>query len=75
MQTVTQHAKAYERRVRTAAQQQGFRLRRSPSRTPGYVEHGTYRLESFAGDCVISRHPGGYGLTLVEIEAELARLA
>lgn len=64
---------AREGRVRARARRQGLVLRKSRSRDPRAVQHGTYMLLDGSTNAVVaSGLANGYGLDLDEVEAALA---
>lgn len=62
---------AREARVRNRAKQLGLRLEKSRSRTPELPEWGTYQLVDENRIIVASGGPGGYGLSIEEVENAL----
>lgn len=64
--------KTYENRVRRAAERQGLRLEKSRRRDPRAVDYGTYRLVDPATNTVTLSMPSGFGLSLTEVDRELA---
>jgi hypothetical protein len=66
--------KAYESRVRARARRQGLRVAKSRSRTPEVIGYGTYMLIDRDTRFVVSYGlSSGYGLSLEEIEEQLAK--
>ncbi|WP_328435748.1 hypothetical protein [Nocardia puris] len=69
-----QAEKVRENRLRRAATRQGLRLERCRARDPRALGFGTYRLsDAFTGAVRASAGRSGYGLTLTDVERELAK--
>ena len=69
------HEKVRENRMRRMAERQGYRLIRSRRRDPLALGYGKYRIEPVesALEAAGFESPGGWGLTLDEVEARLTR--
>ncbi len=68
--------KVYENRLRRVAERQGYRLEKSRRRDERAIAFGLYRLvDLLTGDVigagVLRRPPGGFGLELSDVAANL----
>ncbi len=71
---VDQAAKTLESLLRRVARRKGLIVERCPRRDPDTLGYGKYRLVDAADRNIIrgTGGPGGYGLTLDELEQHLA---
>ncbi|WP_128639244.1 hypothetical protein [Rhodococcus opacus] len=61
-----------ETRLRRAAVRQGLRMTKTRRRDPRATDYGTYQLvDAATGGLKAHRLPGGYGLTLDDVERVL----
>jgi hypothetical protein len=64
--------RAWENRLRRAANRQGLRLEKSRARDPRALTYGTYQLVDPYVNCIVAYATGdGYGLGLDDIAREL----
>ncbi len=70
-----QHEKVRENRMRRMAERQGYCLIRSRRRDPLALGYGKYRIETVesALEAAGFESPGGWGLTLDEVQVRLTR--